>query len=148
KPGSPPTRRAISSHTAQASARSIDSVPRQFWLKLSLIPPRLSAPKLDLKPITPQKLAGRRIEPPTCVPSATGTIPAATAAAEPLDEPPGVRAGSSGLRVGPGWAPANSVVTALPTITAPARRSAHAAAESRPPRQPAKTGLPNWVGRS
>jgi hypothetical protein len=38
----------------------------------------------------PQKLAGRMIEPPTCVPTAAGTMSAATAAALPLDEPPGV----------------------------------------------------------
>jgi hypothetical protein len=41
-------------------------------------------------------------EPFVCVPSATGTMRAATAAADPLDEPPGVRAGSCGLRVFPG----------------------------------------------
>ena len=34
------------------------------------------------------------IEPPTWLPIAAGTIPAATAAAEPEDDPPGVRAGS------------------------------------------------------
>ena len=33
---------------------------------------------------------------------ATGTMPSATAAAEPLDEPPGVRSRSCGLRVAPG----------------------------------------------
>ena len=41
-------------------------------------------------------------EPLVWVPSASGTMPAATAAAEPEDEPPGVRAGSCGLRVLPG----------------------------------------------
>ncbi len=35
------------------------------------------------------------------VPRARGTSPAPTAAAEPLDEPPGVWPGSRGLRVGP-----------------------------------------------
>ena len=30
------------------------------------------------------------VEPPVWLPSASGTIPAATAAAEPLEEPPGV----------------------------------------------------------
>ena len=42
------------------------------------------------------------VEPLVCVASASGTMPAATAAAEPLDEPPGVRSRSCGLRVGPG----------------------------------------------
>ena len=56
----------------------------------------------------------------TLVPSASGTIWSATAAAEPLEEPPGVCAGLSGLRVFPGCDIANSAVTVLPMITAPA----------------------------
>ncbi len=63
------------------------------------------------------------IEPPVCVPKATGTIRSATAAAEPLDDPPGVCAGLRGFVVGPGWRSANSVVTVLPSITAPASRA-------------------------
>ena len=59
-------------------------------------------PALGLKPTTPQKDAGRSTEPLVCVPTASGTMPAATAAAEPLDDPPGVCAGLCGLRVGPG----------------------------------------------
>src|SRR5947208_3159876 len=39
---------------------------------------------------TPQNAAGRITEPPVCVPSASGIMPAATAAAEPEDDPPGV----------------------------------------------------------
>ncbi|CPL70394.1 Uncharacterised protein [Bordetella pertussis] len=46
--------------------------------------------------------AGRISDPAVCEPKASGTIPAATAAAEPLDESPGVREGSRGLAVGPG----------------------------------------------
>ncbi len=38
--------------------------------------------------------AGRIMEPSVCVPNANGTMPAATATAEPLELPPGVRAGS------------------------------------------------------
>ncbi len=60
-------------------------------------------PWLGLTPKTPQKAAGRIIEPLVCVPMASGTMPAATAAAEPDDEPPGVRSRSRGLRVLPGW---------------------------------------------
>ena len=41
-------------------------------------------------------------EPLVCEPMASGTMPAATAAAEPEEEPPGVRSGSCGLRVAPG----------------------------------------------
>ena len=52
-------------------------------------------------PVTPVKLAGWRIEPPVSVPVAAGTSCAATAAAEPPDEPPGTRVASQGLRTGP-----------------------------------------------
>ena len=45
-------------------------------------------------------------EPLVCVPIASGTMPAATAAAEPLEDPPGVwtdpLTGTCGLRVLPG----------------------------------------------
>ena len=51
-------------------------------------------------PVMPQKLAGWRIEPPVSVPVAAGSRRAATAAAEPPDEPPGTRAASHGLRTG------------------------------------------------
>ena len=39
-----------------------------------------------------------RIEPPVSVPIAKSTMPAATATAEPLEEPPGTRSGYWGLR--------------------------------------------------
>jgi hypothetical protein len=57
-----------------------------------------------------------------CVPSASGVTPAATAAALPEDDPPGVCARSCGFRVGPGSKYANSVVTVFPKTTAPASR--------------------------
>ena len=50
-------------------------------------------------PATPQNDAGRVIEPPVWVPIAPKHIPQATAAAEPLDEPPGVRSRFQGFRV-------------------------------------------------
>src|SRR5690606_11437935 len=65
----------------------------------TLMPTVLIAPKVGLNAVTPQKLAGRMIEPDVCVPNARGTMPAATAAQEPDDEPPGVCAGLCGLRV-------------------------------------------------
>src|SRR5882757_3353813 len=105
-------------------------------------------PTLGLKPTQPQKLAGRRIDPTTCVPSAAGTIPQATAAAEPLLDPPGVRSRSHGLRVPRGSVAANSVVTVLATITAPASRKAATAAASQPDRQPLNRGEPISVGMS
>ena len=51
------------------------------------------------------------VEPVVWVPIAIGSMKSATAAAEPLDEPAGVRVRSCGLRVGPGCRLANSVVT-------------------------------------
>src|SRR5437016_2777029 len=58
-------------------------------------------PRLALTPTRPQHDAGIRIEPPPSLPLASETIPAATAAALPPDDPPGVRDGSYGFRVGP-----------------------------------------------
>ena len=52
-------------------------------------------------PLMPRKRAGWRIEPPVSVPVAAGTSRAATAAAEPPEEPPGNAARSQGLRTGP-----------------------------------------------
>src|SRR5690606_12760330 len=63
------------------------------------------------------------MDPPGWVLKATGTIPAATAAAEPLDDPPGVWSRLRGFRVGPGWRKAYSAVTVLPSGIAPARTS-------------------------
>ena len=65
-------------------------------------PARGITPKLGLKPTTPQNEAGRITDPAVCVPRASGTMPSATAAAEPLDDPPGVCAGLRGLAVLPG----------------------------------------------
>jgi hypothetical protein len=48
-----------------------------------------SRPKLGLNPVTPQYDAGRNTDPIVWVPIAIGTMPAATAAADPLELPPG-----------------------------------------------------------
>ena len=76
----------------------------------------------------PQADAGIRTEPPVSVPGARSTSPAASAAADPEDEPPGMRASSCGLRTGgrPGVWPiiphASWCIASLPTIVAPASR--------------------------
>ncbi len=88
------------------------------------------------------------MEPPVWLPSESGTIPAATAAADPLDEPPGVCAGLCGLRVLPAVRVANSVVTVLPMITAPAARSRSTTAASRDGVRPACRTDPFSVGMS
>ena len=76
----------------------------------------------------PQCAAGWRTEPPVSVPSAAAIAPAATAAAGPPDEPPAIRVGSSGFRVGPRKPIVveepipNSSRLAVPRMTAPAFR--------------------------
>jgi hypothetical protein len=62
-------------------------------------------------------------EPPVWVPSASGIMPAPTAAAEPEDEPPGEWPVLCGLSVGVGSREANAVVVVLPMMVAPARFS-------------------------
>src|SRR5436309_5847074 len=77
--------------------------------------------------MTPQSEAGWRTDPPVSEPSATGVIRAATAAADPPLDPPGVRSSAHGLCVGPNAEfsvddpIANSSQFVLPTKTAPAR---------------------------
>src|ERR1700730_18764261 len=77
-------------------------------------------------PTIPQNDAGIRIEQPKSVPCASGTIPVATATADPPDEPAGLSAGFQGLRVAPNtaltvFAPAaNSGVLVLASTMAPA----------------------------
>ena len=50
--------------------------------------PWLTRPRVGLSPTSPHSLAGMRMEPPPSLACATGTRPAATAAADPPDEPP------------------------------------------------------------
>lgn len=88
-----------------------------------ITPAVLTRPNVGLQPATPQNDAGRVIEPPVCEPIAPRHMPQATAAAEPLDEPPGVRSRFHGFHVAGGSKLANCVVTVLPKITAPASRS-------------------------
>src|SRR6476646_3837816 len=85
-------------------------------------------PKLGFTPKTPEKLAGIRMEPPPSVPSASGAKRAASAAAEPPEDPPGVFCLFHGLRVTPVSGESvlpfqpNSGVVVLPMKTAPASR--------------------------
>src|SRR6266404_2025152 len=64
--------------------------------------PRLvMRPRVGLSPVTPQKAAGKRIEPPPSVPMWRGPMSAAVAAPAPPLEPPGTCSGFHGFRVGP-----------------------------------------------
>src|SRR5437764_597442 len=85
-------------------------------------------PRAGLRPTRPQQAAGMRTEPPPSLPWATGRMPAATAAAAPPEEPPGVRCRSQGLCVGPkrraslvGRMPYSGNVV-VPTMMKPAAR--------------------------
>ena len=57
--------------------------------------------RLGLSPTTPQQEAGSLMEPPPSFPCATGTIPLATAAAEPPLDPPVLYCKFHGFRVAP-----------------------------------------------
>src|SRR5580704_5216416 len=58
-------------------------------------------PYVGFNPTQPHNAAGWRMDPPVSVPSEAMHSSAATAAAEPPDEPPGIRVMSHGLCVGP-----------------------------------------------
>src|SRR5204863_6604226 len=92
----------------------------------AMSPKRETRPYVGLKPKMPHSAAGCRTDPPVSDPSASGAMLAATATALPLDDPPGVRATSHGLRVGPKaefsdeLPIANSSMLPMPTTMAPA----------------------------
>ena len=90
--------------------------------------PRGDAAALGLQAHQPTPGGRDAAEPAPSEPIAPGTMPAATAAAAPPLEPPGVWSGSHGLRAAPkvgfslkGQRPTSGVIV-LPTITAPAAR--------------------------
>src|ERR1700724_2981716 len=96
------------------------------------MPQREHRPKVGLMPTIPVKAAGCRIEPPVSVPTAPRQMFAATAAADPPDEPPGTSCVFEPLRrhgetTGPKYElsfdepMANSSLLSLPSITAPLR---------------------------
>src|SRR5213078_1111659 len=92
-------------------------------------------------PTMPVKAAGWRMEPPVSVPVAPRHSCAATAAAEPPDEPPGTSGVLAPLRrqgevTGPQQEVsfdepiANSSLLSLPSITAPSRQSCEVTVDS------------------
>src|SRR5258708_6912466 len=111
---------AAASRAASATLRV--NVPS--WSSVSLntcTPENGIASLVGLNPTTPQYAAGRITDPLVCVPIAPVTWPAATAAAGPDDDPPGVCRGFHGFLVFEGSRNANAVVTALPKTKPPAR---------------------------
>src|SRR5271166_2257933 len=119
RPGSAPTsstygRRGAGAITVSPTpgprtASSSPAVSRTVRLTHSSTPSPTSAregptvirPWLGLSPTTPQHDAGMRMLPPPSEALANGTIPAATAAAAPPLDPPGVRSSAHGFRVAP-----------------------------------------------
>src|SRR5262249_58621208 len=80
----------------------------------------VTRPRVGFSPTRPLHDAGTRIDPPPSSAWAMGAMPAATATPAPLDDPPGERSGSHGLREMPraslsveGTVP-NSEVVVLP----------------------------------
>src|SRR5689334_21890499 len=125
KPGS------ISRMPSSTAATSAPSGPTVSMEDASgYTPSSGTRPQVVFRPAIPQQAAGIRTEPPVSVPRATSASPAATATAEPLDDPPGSRPGSSGFIGVPDheFTPLadqhSSVRLVLPTIRAPARRAA------------------------
>src|SRR5262245_9029905 len=136
--GSPVSYPAITSRSAAASATVRASGP---LVEKPSSPPYGAAdtrPLAGLIPNSPQHDAGMRIEPPPSLPCAAGASPAATAAAPPPLDPPGVPDVSHGFRHGPfssdsvtAVSPSSGVLV-LPITTKPApfRRRTTAASKS------------------
>ena len=104
--------------TKSSSALAMNPIVSKLgdWLKT---PKRSIKPKLGLIAKTPQNAAGRITDPPVWVPMANGSRFAATTAADPEEDPPGVKLSPRGLRVREGSRKASSVVTVLPITRAP-----------------------------
>ncbi len=95
---------------------------------------------MGLNPTTPESAAGQRIEARVSVPSPPGAIPVAAAMAEPPVEPPGMRPASQGFRLWGVVTPrANSWVSVLPMMIAPAARRRATAQASSPGTRSSRT---------
>ncbi len=89
---------------SSAASRTLRVIPPSIVAPIHDSPtsgPWLTRPRLGLRPTRPHSAAGMRIDPPPSLPWARGTIPAATAAADPPEDPPEEWSRFHGLRVGP-----------------------------------------------
>src|SRR6266702_5109263 len=90
---------------ARTSAQS--STEREMGPSLSMVqlraiaPVRGTNPKVGRRPVSPQRVQGEEMEPRVSEPMAKATHPAATALADPADEPLEPCSGFQGLRVRP-----------------------------------------------
>jgi len=73
---------------AQSSALRANGPTVSSDCDSGIAPARLMRPTVVLRPVTPQKCAGIRIEPPVSEPSAAKVNRAATAEPDPDDDPP------------------------------------------------------------
>src|SRR5215831_10544101 len=103
------SRIAAQSRTVRTSTPSVELPPQP-----SVAPgPWLIRARVGFRPNSPHALAGTRIEPPPSLPWATATMPLATAAAAPPDDPPLECSTCHGLR--DGGKPFASVVMVVPS---------------------------------
>src|SRR5437762_9408112 len=91
---------ACSRMATSRTRRAIGPAWSRFQLSGST-PRTLIRPYVGLSPTTPHNDDGIRIEPPVSLPSEPMHNSAASAAADPPDEPPGTRVTSHGLRQAP-----------------------------------------------
>src|SRR5207245_7602271 len=116
------------------------------------IGPWLTRARVGFSPTSPHSLAGMRIEPPPSLACATATMPLATAAAEPPEDPPVECPGFHGLRAGGKLF--GSVVTVVPNsgtvvrpgATNPAARECSARNDVAGIAAPATGPMPTAVG--
>src|SRR6185437_7118627 len=88
-PAKPGSISRMPSSTAATSAPSGPTVSME--VASGYTPSSGIRPQVVFRPAIPQQAAGIRTEPPVSVPRATSASPAATATAEPLEDPPGRR---------------------------------------------------------
>src|SRR5210317_2125734 len=87
-PAAPSSGPAVASSNAALSRTERDTQCVTLMISWIVLGPRGVRARLGFMPNRPQHEAGIRIEPPPSVALAKGKIPAATAAAEPPDDPP------------------------------------------------------------
>src|ERR1700679_612675 len=90
-----------SSTRAQSCAERLMGPSLSMVQLRAMAPVRGTNPKVGRRPVAPQRVEGEEIDPSVSEPSAKPTQPAATALAEPADDPLEPRAGFHGLRVRP-----------------------------------------------
>src|SRR5262245_60330157 len=118
-----------------------------------IAPGRLTRPYVALRPTMPQHAAGRRTEPPVSLPSAPRQSPLATAAPDPLDDPPDTWPVCHGLSTSPwcGLSPngpiASSVMLSLPSVMAPAATRRADAVQSCSATKYSRVFVPHEVGQ-